>query len=124
MDYYTGVGSRKTPPVIRSTMMIIGKAMARAEIGLRSGGADGADSMFEMGCDEQDGLKNIYLPWKGFNNNKSDLYLDTMPKKAEAYNIAEAHHPAWHKCNSAARLFHTRNVFQVLGSSLICPSRI
>jgi hypothetical protein len=29
---------------------------------LRSGGAGGADSAFETGCDQQCGVKEIYLP--------------------------------------------------------------
>jgi predicted Rossmann fold nucleotide-binding protein DprA/Smf involved in DNA uptake len=55
---YAGIGSRSTPP---ETLPLIESIAARlAEKGwvLRSGGADGADSAFEKGCDQKQGTKH------------------------------------------------------------------
>lgn len=70
MKIYTGIGSRETPYEILQLMKELARLMSECFI-LRSGGADGADSAFESGCS---GLKEIYLPWKNFNNNTSSLY--------------------------------------------------
>ena len=67
MRYYTGVGSRKTPGAIFDLMGEIGRNLAIDGYVLRSGGASGADTAFEQGCDLHEGMKEIYLPWKGFS---------------------------------------------------------
>jgi len=115
---YTGIGSRKTPKDILSLMVRFGSAMAREDVILRSGGADGADAAFEAGCDAENGQKQIFVPWRGFNNSSSKLYA-TM---AEAYEIASRIHPAWDRCSQAAQKLHARNCHQVLGPNLDDPS--
>ena len=40
-----------------------------------SGGTSGADAAFEGGCDQVQGRKEIFLPWKNFNANRSPLFL-------------------------------------------------
>ena len=52
---YTGVGPRDTPQDVLQLMMAIGKRMAELNWVLRSGGADGADKAFEVGCDLVEG---------------------------------------------------------------------
>jgi hypothetical protein len=84
---------------------------------LRSGGADGADSAFEAGCDLARGSKEIYLPWKGFNNNPSELYTQ-HPK---AFEIAAKFHPSWDKLKDSVKKLMARNVHQVLGNDLGSP---
>lgn len=113
--YYTGVGSRDTPPVICALMTELAKYLEGLEYILRSGGAGGADTAFEKGAHT---LKEIYLPWPGFNGNKSPLYKITM----RATKLASAVHPAWDKCGYGARMLHTRNVYQVLGFDIETPS--
>lgn len=75
---------------------------------LRSGGADGADLAFEKGAGD---LKEIYLPWRGFNGSRSPLF--NTPKWAEAE--ASLIHPAWGMLKPGTRKLHSRNVCQVLG---------
>lgn len=65
--FYTGVGSRETPRDVQAVMYKFAQKMALHGAVLRSGGADGADTAFELGCDKQQGKKEIYLPWQGFN---------------------------------------------------------
>ena len=69
--YYTGIGSRNIPDTYFNLIVVIAEYMAKQGYILRSGGADGSDTAFEIGCDKVNGKKEIYLPWKSFNKNKS-----------------------------------------------------
>ncbi len=120
IKYYTGIGSRETPDLILGQIFLIATALAYKGYILRSGGASGADSAFEKGCNFQNGKKNIYLPWKGFNSNNSDLY-NVSP---EALELAATIHPAWNRLSQGAQKLHARNCYQVLGLDLKTPSRV
>lgn len=89
---------------------------------LRSGGADGADSAFEKGCDSVGGYKDIFLPWPNFNNNESNLY-DISP---EAYEYVKKYHPYYNQIKNKKPVLnlHARNTHQVLGRDLKTPSRV
>lgn len=114
MLVYAGIGSRQ----ISNEEAIFCKTAASilAERGwtLRSGGADGADSAFESGCDLKNGSKEIYLPWKMFNGNKSPLYNVTK----SAYDIAKEFHPNYAKLSMGAAKLIARDSYQILGSDL------
>ena len=114
--YYTGIGSRETPPEICSLMSKIAIYLLNEDYILRSGGADSADSAFSSKILED--KKQIFIPWKGFNNNYNYKY----PLTTEAYKMAEKFHPAWDKCSNGAKKLHTRNIYQVLGYDLNSPS--
>lgn len=114
--YYTGIGSRETPLDIGLKMAGIANMLGKQGYTLRSGGADGADTYFEQGCGLQP--KEIYLPWKNFNKNPSDLFEVSN----EALNIAKSIHPNWTNLTHGAKLLHARNVYQVLGKDLQTPS--
>lgn len=118
--YYTGVGSRQTPQDVLLAFEAIAKYLASIGWVLRSGAADGADKSFEKGCDIEDGRKEIYLPWKGFNDSFSNLIVQN-PK---AFEIAKEHHPGWNNLKSGAQKLHARNVHQVLGKNLDNPSSL
>ena len=105
--FYTGVGSRSTPPHIMEVMTNLAKKLALDGWTLRSGGALGADSAFEYGVSLVGGQKEIYRP---SHVNK------------RALDMAAAIHPAWHKCSHFAKQLHARNCFQVLGINLDTPS--
>lgn len=115
---YTGIGSRKTPKDILVIMVRFGATMARKGILLRSGGANGADAAFEAGCDSENGQKQIFIPWRGFNGSDSKFYT----AMDEAYEIASRIHPAWDRCQQAAKKLHARNCHQILGPHLDDPS--
>lgn len=114
---YTGVGSRETPNHILVLFEEIAEKLAKDYI-LRSGGADGADTAFETGCDKGKGKKEIFLPWAGFNKNRSPF--NTV--SAKAIKMAKEVHPAWEKVTEWAQKLHGRNVYQVLGYQLKEPS--
>ena len=102
--FYTGVGSRNTPVEIIATITAIAKRLGDLGWTLRSGGASGADTAFELGAS----ATNIY--------RAGDSTVESMA-------IAARFHPAWHRCSSYARQLHGRNTFQVLGKDLKTPSR-
>ena len=117
---YAGIGSRETPRPVLHLMAGVAVRLALADIALRSGGADGADSAFEWGADQVDaGLKQIFLPWAGFNKRRSPFDQPTEAMR----DLAAAHHPAWGRLTSAARKLHARNSAQILGPALECPAR-
>lgn len=107
--FYTGVGSRSTPPDVQDRMVKIARFLRGEGYTLRTGEAGGADSAFREGAE-----------WWG-----SRVYCagDTLPLHAQAEEIAAAHHPAWGACSHWARRLHTRNVYQVLGHTLTRPSQ-
>lgn len=116
---YTGVGSRETPPEVLEEMRRLARVLAQHGYTLRSGGADGADLAFETGAREvQDAKLEIFLPWKGFNNNPSSL-AGVGPN---ALALAATVHPAWERLRDSVRSLHARNCYQVLGKRLDAPS--
>lgn len=115
---YAGIGSRETPEEILKLFIGIGKVFAERDCVLRSGGADGADSAFEKGCVLVNGQKEIYLPWKGFNGNKSAFIV----QPGEAFEITEKYHPCFSKLTDGAKKLQARNSHQVLGLDLKSPA--
>jgi hypothetical protein len=119
--FYTGVGSRKTPPSICAKMTTIASLLYDKGLVLRSGGAAGADSAFEKSV-LVPSMKEIYIPWKTFENrhNPTDINCEYSPAAME---IAKTIHPAWHKLERWGRRLHARNIHQVLGRTLDTPSQ-
>lgn len=114
---YAGIGSRKTPQSICMMMYDAAFKLARKGYTLRSGGADGADLAFQFGCEATGGKKEIFLPKKGFNGNKSSLY----PPSPEAYVEAKRFYPKWSNLSDDGKAYMARNAHQVLGSDLKTP---
>ena len=115
---YAGIGSRETPQDILWTMEMIASHLAHDFI-LRSGGADGADSAFERGCNNSNGKKEIYLPWKGFNNRYGNDYHYDIPERA--FEIASFFHPAWSYLKDPVKRLMARNSMQIFGKNLDDP---
>lgn len=111
--YYAGIGSRETPSHILQMMTKIAKILDSKGCILRSGGANGADLAFENGSSN----KEIYLPWRAFNNNDSPLYHICN----ESLQLAKTLHPSWSRLNQAGRKLMARNCYQILGSNLNKP---
>jgi hypothetical protein len=81
---------------------------------LRSGGAEGADAAFEKGAGK---AKEIFLPWRAFNQNDSQLYEPSQ----RATELAERYHPAWLSLSEAVRKLMARNTHQILGQDCNTP---
>lgn len=120
--YYTGIGSRETPTFALEAFKQIGEELAKLGVILRSGGASGADSAFEEGCDRVNGEKEIFIPWEGFNdrvpNNIDCFCLDSILAK----EIAKKFHPSYDYLKPGAKRLMSRNSYQVLGKDLRTPS--
>lgn len=120
MIYYAGIGSRDIDEDMDLFHKLVGLGESFAKLGyiLRSGGADGADSAFEIGCDLASGKKEIYLPWRYFNENTSDLVLE--PTK-ELEEITRSIYTRYDMSSRAVQKLHMRNVLQILGQPSIGP---
>lgn len=109
--YFAGIGSRETPESLIPTIQGLSEKLISLGFVLRSGGADGADTFWENAYDKLGGEKEIYLPWKNFNNNSSPLF----EIKDWAIETAEIYHPNWNRLSEAAKKLHSRNVYQIRG---------
>ncbi len=117
-DAYAGIGSRTTPPEIIEQMTELAGCLAASGWTLRSGGASGADQAFEDGCGT--GNKEIFLPYKNFQKNKSTLYEPPIA----AIEMAALYHPTrdnFFKLKKYIQTLHARNMQQVFGEELDCP---
>ena len=108
---YAGIGSRETPIEVQQMMTSVARYLPSKGWTLSSGGAGAADSAFESGAGRR---TQIWLPWKGFNGNPSELYYPSQ----KAFELASSIHPAWGRCSEGARKLHARNMYQVLGADL------
>jgi hypothetical protein len=111
---YAGIGSRQTPAHVLAAITEVAKVLAERGYILRSGGAEGADAAFENGAGK---AKEIFLPWRGFNQNDSQLYEPSQ----RATELAESYHPAWLSLSEAVRKLMARNTHQILGQDCNTP---
>ena len=112
---YSGIGSRQTPQHILGIMTKIGESFAQKGLLLRSGGAIGADTAFERGCDVVKGKKEIFYA----TNNKGIIVSEEIMQQALV--LAGQVHPAWHRCSDYVKRLHARNGMQILGRELNKP---
>ena len=113
-NIYTGIGSRRVTAPAAASILEVAALLDERGYTLRSGGADGSDTLFESKSTK----KEIYLPAQGFNHNTSSLY--NIP--SEAFEIAKKYHPKWDNLNNFVRKLMARNVQQVLGQDLDSPT--
>jgi len=104
MKFYTGVGSRDTPPDILELMQKIANKMYNKNIYLRTGDAFGADKAFVVG-----------------SNYLNFIYTASQATEA-SMDLAKKYHPVWNKLSSYVKKLHGRNSFQILGDNLDNPS--
>ncbi|KKK69698.1 hypothetical protein LCGC14_2931450, partial [marine sediment metagenome] len=110
MKAYAGIGSRETPHDRRAIMLRIAYALRDGGWLLRSGGAVGADTAFARGA---------HPFGVSISVDKAPFHHLGLPQRA--FEIAEDHHPAWHKCSGVARALLARNVVILLGIALDDP---
>lgn len=120
--WYAGIGSRETPPDMLAMIEDVAEALARMGWGLRSGGARGADSAFEVGAGRVDGPMEIFLP-TARRDVLHGIDASSLPVAGEARRIAQTLHPAWHRLDGYVQRLMARNVNQVLGPCLDDPVR-
>lgn len=120
MRYYTGVGSRQTPPDILEFMTQEAELLRSLGFRLRSGHAPGADQAFERGAGPD---ADIFLPWMSFEKQMPIRGTAYYSPSAEAHSIAALHYPVpWTNVKQSVQKLMARNVHQVLGYQLNEPS--
>lgn len=110
---YAGIGARKTPEEVCKMMSMIAIKLERLGYTLNSGGADGADSAFAREVKK----KQIFIPWRGFNNITTPF--DTPTEYAK--EISRKFHPAYNKLKYAGSLLMARNSHIILGPDCRTP---
>lgn len=118
--FYTGIGSRESPPEIMQLMTSVAAELSDYGYVLRSGHAPGADIAFEVGCL---GKGEIYLPWASFNKETPVLGTPIVPAyDIRSEDIAMKFHPNWNALSDGGKRLMNRNSYQVLGQDLMQPS--
>ena len=109
--FYTGIGSRETPDNVCQSMTIIAKVLNSFGYTLRSGHAPGADKAFEDGAGD---LKEIFLPWEGFEGSDSEF---TGPSDA-AVALSRKLFPHFPGVSQGTRKLISRNMHQLFGPNI------
>jgi len=112
--FYAGIGSRETPESIRPTINAIVQFLHEEGYTMRSGGAPGADEMFETAHPDK-AMREIFLPWYCFQSNYSPLCIVT--EEAIQFSLQFHPNPSALKTQGARQLMG-RNAYQVLGLDL------
>jgi hypothetical protein len=116
MKYATIIGSRTITNNEKSLLSLIALKLSNKGYILRSGGADGSDSVVNVFYNVE-----IFIPWNGFNDFQHDgkriFVLDKLPDKTLAEKKALSLHEAPDALSKAALKLHTRNIYQVIGKN-------
>ena len=116
--YYAGIGSRDTPLYIALKMTDIARLLESYNYILRSGGANGADTAFEVGVNSSANMA-IYLPKPYFNDHnyydKGCIYIDEKHNDYQKAFESIALHPIGFKLKIGPRNMMIRNYFQAIG---------
>lgn len=94
---------------------------------LRSGGAEGADTAFELGAmgvisQGCGGSIKLFLPWDNFNGHFGRSSTNHVGVCADALALASTLHPTWSRLRPSIQLLMARNCYQILGPKLDEPS--
>lgn len=122
VDKYTGVGSRELTKQGAAMVRDVANALYEHQYILSTGdAAQGCDDVF---WDQTpDGYKKRYGPFGKTVYSVQTCVIDPeQPSYEIANRIAGLTHPAWRWIPDWMKELHTRNVFQVLGEQVNCPS--
>ena len=110
---YAGIGSRSTPSDVLSIMNEIGSKLGQLDWTLRSGGASGADTAFELGCLRAGGRKEIFK-----SGDAKEWAFE------EARKHIPANRPPFDYWKPYVRGLIARNMMQVLGHDGDQPAKL
>ena len=122
---YTGIGSRDVTEEEFRQMLHLSTTLGNSRYTLRSGGAGGADTAFELGCAVAQGEAEIYIPWKGFGkkcqNPNSKRYIPSEDKfeEAKSYLLENGVIPWFERMKQGAQKLHARNYYQCIGMGVV-----
>jgi hypothetical protein len=115
---YSGIGCKNPPSFIIGIISEISIHLANKHYLLRSGASIGCQSAFESGCKSINGYRDIYLPWRSYNDNDSMLYDISEESKI----MAKSFYPKYDDLSLENRLIFARNCNIILGDKLDTPS--
>jgi len=116
--YYAGIGSIDVPSKYHDLIKQFAIILSQNGYILRVSGENGSSHLFEEGCDEVHGKKEIYLPWKKYNGRSSRRIV----KMHDAFVIAKKYHPNWSSLSPGGKKQMARYTHLVLGGNLKIPS--
>lgn len=116
--YYAGIGSEVVANEYHELIKQFAVILSQNGYILRCGGELGTSDLFEIGCDSINGKKEVYLPWKKFNNKSSKRIV----RMHDAFVIAKRHCADWSCLSPGVKKQLARNVHKVLGGNLKFPS--
>lgn len=120
---YAGVGSRETPPEVRSVMTETAAALASLGWTLRSGNAIGADLAFERGAPVSQ--QESYLPWPKDGVPHGIVNITPEHTRLMRSVYVSPHGEPWNPgMKRATTLLMTRNGNQVFGQDFTEPSDV
>lgn len=114
---YVGMGTSTTPTEMHRWLKNAAVWLDSLDYMLCSGHTEKADIVFE----DFSMHKEIYLPWKGFNESTSELSLESMPNVSKATEIARKFNPNFGALSDREQKQIIMSGFQVLGQSLEEP---
>lgn len=123
INYYSGVGSRETPPEVCTKMTRLATALEKCDYKLRSGRARGADQAFESGVSS---MHNKIIYTNAFSDNGTIGIKSVGPDvRKRCIQLVSEVHPNFKALLKVedSLLLHARNVLQVLGTNLDTPSK-
>lgn len=118
MRIATGIGSREVQSPYDEWLYQIALYLADNNCILRSGGAKGADTIFQKAFTERKKPMEIYIPWAGFERNIADGVTILLPNHKECRPFTERYHPNATYLSDGAYKLMNRNAHQVLGKDL------
>ncbi len=118
------IGSRETPPNVRTWMEEFGAQLVRQGHTLVSGNAPGADQAWAKGGNSIDpGRVDLCLPWSTFErasihpDNRVRVYHDGLDSYETC--IAAELHPRWAQANGPTKMLLARDVMIVKDVRLV-----
>lgn len=113
--YYAGIGSRQTPESSQRLITEVAEQLERQGYTLRSGGAQGADTFFELAATRC----QIFLPWRRFNDR--DVPVQFQSPSQDAIALASETISGFATRPQPVQMLLARNMHQVLGLTLDAP---
>lgn len=114
---YTGIGSRDISLEEKEYIHWLSQIMSKLDYTLYSGGAEGSDTAFEQFTEK----KEIFIPWKGFNNRTEGIVPEFTDKHIR---MVQRIHPKYEELSEGAKKLHYRNVNQIAGKDLKSKSSL
>jgi hypothetical protein len=117
---YAGIGSRKTPEEMRPIIQEIATRLDRMGAVLRSGGAKGADSMFESCASRR--TREIFLP----DDSDDGIPFGSLSQDVQdaAMLMAKRYHPNWNALGRYGVLCMARNSLQIFGREMCVEDKV